>query len=247
MTHDDVRELLGAYAVGAVEVNERSLVERHIAECAPCRQEVARLVETASLLSRAVPQDVLPPSLWERISREIQLEPRIPVGHLPFRLVGVIGVAAVLLVFLGASIVWQGIQIHRLQREVSSLHDALALVRMAFARVIPGTTVMELRPTSAAPQARGVAVLRREDGRHVLVLVVVGLPPLPPPSVYQAWLVKDGVRTSAGVFRVGSGGTAVLQYDSPEDLRGYQSLGITRESAGPVPSPRGPRVLGASM
>jgi anti-sigma-K factor RskA len=47
----DVHGLVGAYAVDAVDDEERAAFERHLAECPECRAEVASLQEAASHLS----------------------------------------------------------------------------------------------------------------------------------------------------------------------------------------------------
>ena len=41
LTHDEAAELLGAYALDAVEADERDAIEHHLNECPRCRAEVA--------------------------------------------------------------------------------------------------------------------------------------------------------------------------------------------------------------
>ena len=50
MTCEEVRPLLAAYVLGALEPAEADDVRRHLAECGPCAQEGARSGATASLL-----------------------------------------------------------------------------------------------------------------------------------------------------------------------------------------------------
>lgn len=52
LTHEEVTELLGAYALDAVDEDERALVEEHLGLCARCRAEVQAHRETATLLAR---------------------------------------------------------------------------------------------------------------------------------------------------------------------------------------------------
>ena len=40
-THDELRELLGAYSVDALTDAERAAVDEHLASCAVCRRVVA--------------------------------------------------------------------------------------------------------------------------------------------------------------------------------------------------------------
>jgi hypothetical protein len=46
------RELLGVYVVGAIEPNERGLLEAHLNQCFSCREELAGLAVLPALLNR---------------------------------------------------------------------------------------------------------------------------------------------------------------------------------------------------
>lgn len=48
----DVRPGLGAYVLGALEPAERAVLQAHLAECAPCREELASLAALPGLLGR---------------------------------------------------------------------------------------------------------------------------------------------------------------------------------------------------
>jgi Putative zinc-finger len=49
---DEIRHALGAYVVGAIDPAERTVVERHIAACPACRDELAGLAGLPALLGR---------------------------------------------------------------------------------------------------------------------------------------------------------------------------------------------------
>ncbi len=68
--HEDVRNDLPAYAVGALEDDERAAVERHLAGCDLCRAELDELVEAAGTLLDA--EGPLRPAVWERVSRAVR-------------------------------------------------------------------------------------------------------------------------------------------------------------------------------
>jgi anti-sigma factor RsiW len=53
---DDARHALGVYVLGAIEPDDRGPVERHLARCAACREELARLADLPAWLSK-VPAD----------------------------------------------------------------------------------------------------------------------------------------------------------------------------------------------
>ena len=55
---DLIRVSLGAYALGALDVAERTSIEGHLAECPRCRDELAALDEVAHLLALVPPEHV---------------------------------------------------------------------------------------------------------------------------------------------------------------------------------------------
>ena len=73
------------------------------------------------------------------------------------------------------------------------------------------------------------------------------MPELEPGKTYQAWLVQDGQRVSAGTFGVNRDGYGVLIINSGKPVTEYQQLGITVEPAGGSPAPTTPRVMGGEL
>lgn len=67
--YDEFSDLLGAYALDAVDPDERDRIERHLAECPRCRAEVADHREVAALLSRSGAP--APEGVWDKISAEL--------------------------------------------------------------------------------------------------------------------------------------------------------------------------------
>ena len=66
LNHAELRELLGAFALDAVDNEEREAVERHLAECRPCRAEVAEHREVAAVM--AAGWAPAPDGVWDRIA-----------------------------------------------------------------------------------------------------------------------------------------------------------------------------------
>jgi hypothetical protein len=77
----DWRELLGAYALGQLEGDERAGLEAHLDGCAQCREELALLAPVARMLPHADPERFEsapqpPPELGARIAATIAGERR---------------------------------------------------------------------------------------------------------------------------------------------------------------------------
>ena len=64
--HEEIEELLGAYALDAVNAEEAALVEAHLDECASCRAELDRHREVTTALANAI--EPVPRGLWDRIA-----------------------------------------------------------------------------------------------------------------------------------------------------------------------------------
>ncbi len=67
--HQEVQELLGAYALDAVDPETAAMVERHLGECVRCSIEVAQHHEVAGLLGNS--GGVSPAELWDGIARRL--------------------------------------------------------------------------------------------------------------------------------------------------------------------------------
>lgn len=71
--HADLQELLGAYALDAVDPDEAAAIERHLPTCPRCRNELADHREVAGLLSYA--GGAAPSGLWDRIITSLEEPP----------------------------------------------------------------------------------------------------------------------------------------------------------------------------
>lgn len=71
--HEQLQELLGAYALDAVEPYEAEVLERHLPTCPRCRNELADHREVAALLSYA--GGTAPGGVWDRIIASLEEPP----------------------------------------------------------------------------------------------------------------------------------------------------------------------------
>ena len=77
MTHDEIEEMLGVYALDALDADERQEVDDHLASCPRCRAELAAHREVAALLGNPIGDApaVAPDEVWDRIAASLQDEP----------------------------------------------------------------------------------------------------------------------------------------------------------------------------
>ncbi|MDQ4069764.1 MAG: zf-HC2 domain-containing protein, partial [Actinomycetota bacterium] len=73
LTHEEATDLLGAYALDALEPAEHQEVDRHVQRCPACRAEVAEHREVAGLLTPGWEKP--PPGVWGKIAASLEEAP----------------------------------------------------------------------------------------------------------------------------------------------------------------------------
>ncbi|WPP32972.1 anti-sigma factor [Streptomyces sp. CL7] len=229
----ELHTLTGAYALHALDADERTAFERHLRHCAPCAAEVAEFAATAARLGLAV-ADAPRPELREQVLRrvsEVRQDPPRAAGPVvgarlsrALRGAGRWALAACVAAAagLGGVAAWQH------ERADSAREQA----RRAEQRVD------ELAAVLAAPDARTVTA--RLDGgatgtvvvsrnRDRAVFVASGMRPPPEGRVYQLWYDDHGAMRSAGLMNPTRTTQAVLLRGG---LDGASGVGVTVEPAG---------------
>jgi anti-sigma-K factor RskA len=222
----EVHALSGAYAVDALDPEERARFEQHLAACATCQAEVASLREAASGLAVTAETDPSP-ELRGRVLAGIKtvrpLPPAAPnnVRSMPLRrrLAAFAAAAAVLGVAGVGTVVWH---------EATSTDQTLptAAERVLKAADAQRVTVSLSGKTSASV-VRSVA-----EGKAVLI--TRNMPAAPADRVYEVWLqTPAGTMVPAGIMDKAGSTTLVLEGDATNAT----AAGITIEPEGGSPSP----------
>lgn len=232
--HDGVEELLGAYALDAVDADEADRVERHLAVCARCRAEVAEHREVASLL--AYPGAAAPGEVWDRIAGKLQEPPPplrlMPGGALPAsrRQVVVRRLMAGAVAALIAVVAVLGVDVARLNRKTSRLPQVWsAQARRAAWQVAltePGARRVTLRSPDGQRYVDGVVL---PGGASLLG--PTNLAALSPDHSYQLWGIVGSDRISLGVLG------ADPAYQSFSTPAAASALAITVEREGGAIAP----------
>jgi anti-sigma-K factor RskA len=205
----EIHDLAAAYALDAVDDDERMAFERHLETCERCRAELASLRETAASLAYAAPPAAPPPELRERILDTARQERPNVVPLRPRRSRTTVALGAATAIAAGVAIalgVWN-----------VSLHNSLDTERSARAAteralVVVGDTAAARHDLSGASGQLVVA----SSGKAALVLCNLGQAPAG--KTYQAWVLSGDKPVSAGVFDSDSGCVAVpLDASVPAD------------------------------
>jgi len=204
--------LLGAYALDALEGEERDAVERHAQDCWSCTAEIVDHREVAGLLTPGWAKP--PPGLWEKIAASLvevppplDLAPVIAMkpGGRPKvvapssrRSIGM-GIAAMVAVAAVAMIGFLGFKVADDNRRIDS-----------FALGQPGQELQRtVAAAQAAPNARKVSLVSTDGYRTASAVVLPdgtgylvksNLPALSPERTYQLWALVGTSRISVGVL-----------------------------------------------
>jgi anti-sigma-K factor RskA len=254
MTHEEASDLLGAYALDAVEGDEFTELEAHLESCPRCRAELDSLREVAAAMGNSV--EPLPEGLWSQIAvrlperqedQEPPPMPRLaPEAFSPFRspvpkgasssrrrtmltTIGAVAVAA------AAVAIVLGIGLVRADNKVSNLQSAQAAPSAAAAAALstPGHRVVTLDAGTHGQQAQ-VVVLPSGQG----YLVSSSLPALAKGRTYQLWAIEGNQPISLGLLGGSPSHAAFTMAGSTRPSH----LSITSEPAGGSVFPTGPIV-----
>ena len=224
----EIVELLDAYALGASDRAEGDAIERHIADCVRCWEELNKAQQTAALIALSAPLTEAPPRVAERLlaaaQRDIagiRIEPRPGVFQ---RLrVGwgmtAAGSAAIAAVAVFSSFQMQG-QVSDLEDENTSLKSEMRSTTFGLQQQLSDTG------SQLAQQAILVSVISDDESKEIEVMSdngdasatyrwspgtgagyveCDGMPTLQPGKVYQLWITTSNHAYPLSTFQTENG------------------------------------------
>ncbi len=212
--HQDIQSLLGAYALNAVDDDERRRVDLHLRGCEDCREEASDHLEVAGLLTLVLEMEEeaeaeeVPPV----VSLDEARKRRQPVTA------QLVSMAAAFVLLVGFVVQTARLGDARSQLEAASVEDVAA------ALAADGSLTFGL--TDGDGQEVATVVLL-DDGTGLLT--IEGLPTVDEDRTYQLWGVMDGEVVSVGLAGDGPGTSAFTA-----DGERLEALVLTEEEAGGV-------------
>jgi anti-sigma-K factor RskA len=252
MTRDEIGDLAAAYALGALEGDERARFEALLRAddadaVAALRDAESTLVDLAAA-APAPPPPGVKAALMDRIAAEpaAARAPAIPPPRRPRRWWPVV-LSGAMAAGLAAVVVGWSVSStyeHRLDALARDAEHLRAELRRQQAVVAilrdPATQVVALAGLPPAPGARARMLWHTRDGG---VFVATGLPAPPPDKTYQLWAIAGNAPVSAGVFSVDAGGIGSLSVAPLPGLSAVDAFAVTLEPAGGRPAPTGEMYL----
>ena len=217
MEHEAIEELLGAYALNAVEPNEAVLIGAHIAHCSKCRAEFEQHLEVTALLPASA--SFAPSSLWDTISGEIAVSDGIaisgdtaafnetadssPGGIRPDNVVNLrvrwlrpMAAAAAFVLIAGAAVV-QSVRVGQINDDLAAERAAVAALADQLDQPVLETAVSQ---ALGNPLAQQVILGSQVSGSNAIIVLMPdgtgylaehSLKPLPKDRTYQLWAIVD--------------------------------------------------------
>ncbi len=216
MTHSEIQELLGAFALDAVDADEARAIETHLTTCDECRREVD---EHREIVSRMAGAGISPPRhVWNSIAEQLNVAPvpRVadsalarlvndarPRSNRALKVALSVAAAAVVLA-LGS-----GVQALRLQHEVDHLNalSGSSAITTALQRALLDPSTQRVTLTAASTTGPAAEVVLPSSGQAFIVNR--HLPSLGHDSTYQLWGIAQGRAISLGLLGSNPGTIAV--------------------------------------
>jgi anti-sigma-K factor RskA len=234
----DMHALSGAYALDAVDDIERAAFTRHLAECEPCRIEVAEFREVTSRLGAL--DDEPPARLRDSVlaavaqTRQVGADQLVPRDTTPAaraerwrRATLAVAAAAVLAVVATWAVMEQRVAGERAQVQT---------LRSERERIYAVMNARDVQMRGADLPTGGRIAAAVSDTERGGVAMLAGLSSPPAGQTYQLWVVAGDTSTPAALLPVGvNGGTLVFDWTA-----GAEAFSITREPVSGSPAPTMP-------
>jgi len=285
-------DLFPFYALDALTDEERAEVEAYLVANPDARLRLRPTLSTAADLAAAAPMtpspdvkralmaqvaadaarpatEAAPPASTARRATAPRLSPAPTSPRRSWwpRLAPAFGVAAAVILLMGATVVWQlASQVIDLRRQVVALQDDAGELQSQVERLRgenetlqgelaarddvlaqyrrPGAHTIAIGDaTGQNPAAVGTLTMDATTGEAMLA--VANLPEPAGGMTYQAWLIVDGAPVSAGTFVVDASGQGT--HSIPDAATGdFDAVGVSLEPAGgsEQPTPGGIVLLG---
>lgn len=260
------RTWLAAYALGALDGDEREMVFLHVQRCDQCRAEVEAFASAAAHLAWAhepvaVPLRVRAALLHEvddlarrgegpmslgaaadtHTHHSLRTWPRLP-RIAAWSLAPVAAALVVVMVVVMVGIINR--QQDALQQAEEQQSETNRITLAASGSPAADTT---FHPSAGAGDARARALMDRE--RNVVLILATNLPQPVEGEVYIAWLQISGTDefARAAVLTIDEQGRAQAFANPPDDLARYSEMSITLEPSASSTYPTGPMLLTAAL
>lgn len=230
-----------SYVANTLDATEQKKFKEHLNHCDECVKEYEQIMETWDELQFDFEEQEVPGSLKNEVLEFVFEQNRKGKDD----------------TIINKLKEWT----YTIKRQFTPLSTSLILVMLAMAFILtfqsnslqtdgisnPIEIKSSMGLTSAnqsISNANGNAYIVQQGDEDKLVIQVNDLPRLEGSNVYQVWLLKDGERQNAGIFKTDELGSGVLTYHLP-DGHSFDKIGITMEPDQHSTEPKGEKIIGS--
>jgi hypothetical protein len=224
--HDSRLEEVAAFAIGGLDPDRVEELEKHLAGCKRCQEEMRWLSPAVQALPEAVERQAPPPALKQRLMAEVRAdaaaeERRARTEEHRERAASRLGIGEWLRGLNIGGLTW---------KPLAGLALAILVIAGGIGYAVGngggsgGTHTWEVEPGSNGIAAKVVT----EEDRGELHLT--GVEPLPKGRILEAWVERDGiVEAVPALFAPDHAGRASTTI---ENMKNVSAVMVTREPAG---------------
>ena len=227
-TCQEFAELYELYAMGALDEDDRTELEEHLATgCPACAGGIKHAASLVTLLATMPEQVQAPPRLRRRILASVGVQKSNW---------GWIGGLAAATVALLVAVIWLNGENHKRD---SDLAEARAQIRRTAADLVSAQSALQFLNEPETKQVvfgqgqqqppRGRVFV---NARRGVLLIASNLPPAPSGKIYELWVIpRQGAPLPSGLFQSDAQGDALYLRGGAVDMDTAGAIAVTLEPA----------------
>ena len=231
-SHDEYKDNIGPYVLGALPELEAELLEKHLAGCESCRSEIEELRPVTAAMARSVPQVEAPPALKASLMEIVNAEAAARSGETAEprrsrerRSFGswFAGLQPRLATGMALAVLALGVAV------------GIGVDKLTTGENANTTTVAAQIDRKLMPSGDALLAVKGKSAQ----LELTGAPQPPTGRVYQLWFQHGKTIERGGTFRPQADGS----YRADVSVADTDAVMVTVERVGGAPAPTGPPVM----
>lgn len=268
MNHDEIKDSISAYCLGALDETEQSSVEEHLKQgCSECEALLREMHEVVNGLAFAAPAQKPSALVKEQILAAIepqQAPAASPLTQLKEKVEdstvellqrgrerwmrvswGLSLAIAVIVVLVGLYSQYVKTEITFLEKRLEVSDQVVSQLRTELSkqeRILKVIQSPEVRIVDLQGQKASPDAIGRvlwDPSQKLAVISALNLPPTPSDKDYQLWMLRGTQPVDAGIFSLDEEGKAIFTIETIADSINLTAFAVTLEPKGGVPQPTG--------
>ncbi len=268
MNHDEIKDSISAYCLGALDETEQSSIAEHLKQgCSECEALLGEMLEVVNELSFAVPEQKPSPLVKEKILAAIEPQ-KTPAAAPLTQLKEKVEDATVellqrarerwmrvswgLSLAIAVILVLLGLYSQNLKNEITFLEKRLEVSDQVVSQLRTVLTRQErILKVVQSPEVRIVDLQGQkfspdaigrvlwDPSQKQAVFLALNLPAAPSDKDYQLWMLRGTQAVDAGIFSLDAEGNAIFTIETIADSINLTGFAVTLEPKGGLPQPKG--------